>query len=352
MAGSAMTWPWAVPSTSIFTLIRPSMSLKIHAVVLEMRTLPRSPKELDGVKVLFSHALTVGMLIGSKEPITSLADFKARRSMLGDYQSPTSCAPSGLGREHPYGRCVLEYAARRHRRASCDYDLLVSAVWATWSSTSPSSTHHGLVFAVMNKDVYDGCRTISSRSSTACPGSWTYPLQGVLERSRYSLNTWVSDMGGTGRQAANYAEADRLTEPSCGEWIDIVTKAGSRQAIESEVPELETLRQAVEPVLHRHRRQVAASGMGGIPPGAPRELATVDVLRRDSSNKETKYGARIPTEQVSRQGRPRCSRRKPQMAQRGGHGRLHARGVLTFVDVFLRYWFGKSINGTVESRNS
>lgn len=93
----------------IFTLIRPSMSLEDPTPwVLEMQNaFPEVQKELDGVKVLFSHALTVGMLIGSKSPSPTSPISRARKiNVLGTIRSPTSCA-RGLRAsvEHPYGRC-------------------------------------------------------------------------------------------------------------------------------------------------------------------------------------------------------------------------------------------------------
>ena len=64
-----------------------------------------------------------------------------------------------------------------------------------------------------------------------------------IQKQYESLNTWVSDMGGTLHvlSDADYAEADRLTEPVMREWIDIVTKAGlPGKAIEAKFRELET----------------------------------------------------------------------------------------------------------------
>lgn len=178
------------------------------------------------------------------------------------------------------------------------------------------------------------------------------------EKKRYeSLNTWVSDMGGTLHvlSDADYAEADRLTgarHAGMDRHRDRCRAPG--KAIEAKFRELETLRQAVEPVpLHRHRRQEVTrpQGTGRSSGSAPRASCHggCSQTRLLQQGNEV-WKARIPTEQVFSTGpRPRCSGGKPlQMAQRGGHGRLHAHGVLTFVDVFLRYWFGKSINGTVE----
>ena len=104
----------------------------------------------------------------------------------------------------------------------------------------------GLVFAVvMNKDVYDGMPDDSKQIVDSVSGEYGRTLfKAFWEKKQYeSLNTWVSDMGGTLHvlSDADYAEADRLTEPVMREWIDIVTKTGlPGKAIEAKFRELET----------------------------------------------------------------------------------------------------------------
>ena len=169
-----------------------------------------------------SPPLTVSMLIGNKEPITSLADFKGKKiNVLGDYQVANKLRAFGASVVNiPHGRRVFMSAARRHRRDLLRLRLLVPAVWATWSSTSPSSHSPGLV---LPRHEQGRLRRDAGRSQTdrrqRVRGIRTYPLQGVLGKKQYeSLNTWVSDMGGTLHvlSDADYAEADRLTRPSCG----------------------------------------------------------------------------------------------------------------------------------------
>ncbi len=106
--------------------------------------------------------------------------------------------------------------------------------------------HILLVFAVvMNKDVYDGMPDDLKQIVDSVSGEYGRTLfKAFWEKKQYeSLNTWVSDMGGTLHvlSDADYAEADRLTEPVMREWIDIVTKTGlPGKAIEAKFRELET----------------------------------------------------------------------------------------------------------------
>ena len=234
----------------IFTLIRPSMSLEDPTPwVLEMQNaFPEVQKELDGVKVLFSHALTVGMLIGSKEPITSLADFKGKKiNVLGDYQVANKLRAFGASVVNiPMADVFMSMQQGVIDATSCDYDLLVSRRLGDVVKHVTLVNTTGLVFAVvMNKDVYDGMPDDLKQVVDSVSGEYGRTLfKAFWEKKQYeSLNTWVSDMGGTLHvlSDADYAEADRLTEPVMREWIDIVTKAGlPGKAIEAKFRELET----------------------------------------------------------------------------------------------------------------
>ena len=129
---------------------------------------------------------------------------------------------------------------------SCDYDLLVSRRLGDVVKHVTLVNTTGLVFAVvMNKDVYDGMPDDLKQVVDSVSGEYGRTLfKAFWEKKQYeSLNTWVSDMGGTLHvlSDADYAEADRLTEPVMREWIDIVTKAGlPGKAIEAKFRELET----------------------------------------------------------------------------------------------------------------
>lgn len=233
----------------IFTLIRPSMSLEDPTPwVLEMQNaFPEVRKELDGVKVLFSHALTVGMLIGSKEPIASLADFKGKKiNVLGDYQVANKLRAFGASVVNiPMADVFMSMQQGVIDATSCDYDLLVSRRLGDVVKHVTLVNTTGLVFAVvMNKDVYDGMPEDLKQVVDSVSGEYGRSLfKTFWEKKQYeSLNTWVTDMGGTLHvlSDADYAEADRLTEPVMREWIDIVTKAGlPGKDIEAKFRELE-----------------------------------------------------------------------------------------------------------------
>ena len=175
----------------------------------------------------------VGMLIGSKEPITSLADFKGKKiNVLGDYQVANKLRAFGASVVNiPMADVFMSMQQGVIDATSCDYDLLVSRRLGDVVKHVTLVNTTGLVFAVvMNKDVYDGMPDDLKQIVDSVSGEYGRTLfKAFWEKKQYeSLNTWVSDMGGTLHvlSDADYAEADRLTEPVMREWIDIVTKTG------------------------------------------------------------------------------------------------------------------------------
>lgn len=233
----------------IFTLVRPSMSLEDPTPwVLEMQNaFPQVQEELSGVKVLFSHALTVGMLIGSKEPITSLDQFKGKKvNVLGDFQVANKLRAFGASVVTiPMADVFMSMQQGIIDATSCDYDLLVSRRLGDVVKHVTLINTTGLAFAVvMNKDVYDGMPDDLKKVVDSVSGEYGRTLfKEFWEKKQYeSLNTWVTQMGGKLHvlSDADYAKADMLTEPVMQEWVDIVTKAGlPGKDIEAKFRELE-----------------------------------------------------------------------------------------------------------------
>lgn len=233
----------------IFTLARPSVSLEDPTPwILEMQqAFPQVRNELDGVKVLFSHGQTVGMLIGSKEPIASLADFKGRKvNVLGDYLVANKLRAFGASVVNiPMADVFMSMQQGIIDATSCDYDLLVSRRLGDVVKHITLVNTTGMAFVVvMNKDVYDGMPDDLKAVIDSVSGEYGRQLfSDFWNRKQYeSLKTWVDSMGGQLHvlSDADYAEADKLVEPVMREWVDIVTKAGLPGAdIEARFRELE-----------------------------------------------------------------------------------------------------------------
>lgn len=219
----------------IFTLVRPSRSLEDPTrMILEMQqAFPQVREELSSVKVLFSHALTVGMLIGSKEPITSLAAFKGKKiNVLGDYQIANKLSAFGASVVSiPMADVFMSMQQGVIDASSCDYDLLVSRRLGDVVKHVTLVNTTGLAFAlVMNKEVYDGLPQDLRAVIDDVSGEYGRKLfSDFWEKKQYeSLNAWINEMGGTLHVLSDddYAQADALVEPVMAEWADIVSKAG------------------------------------------------------------------------------------------------------------------------------
>ena len=219
----------------LFTIASPGVSMENPtAWVLEMqKSFPEVMKEFDGVKLLFTHAQTVGMLVGSKEPITSLADFKGRKiNVLGDYQVARKMSELGASVVSiPMSDVFTSLQQGVIDAATCDYDLLVSRRMGDVVKRVTALQTTCFVFCVMmNQDVYDSMPEDLRQVIDSVSGEYgravfsefwnTLPYQ--------SLNTWMKDMGGELHVLtdAEYAEIDRRVEPVTAEWVEIVTRAG------------------------------------------------------------------------------------------------------------------------------
>lgn len=217
------------------TLASPAMSIEQPAewVMAMQEAFPEVMNEFKGVKLLFIHAQTVGMLIGSKEPIAGLNDFKGKKiNVIGDYQVAQKVGALGASVvSMPIGEIFTSLQQGVIDAITCDYDLLVSRRFGEIVKHVTAVQTTCFVFGVfMNEDVYNGLpedlRKVIDDVSKKYGGVifnnfWTtLPYQ--------SLNTWLKDMGGKLHVLSNddYSEIENRMRPVREEWIKAVNKAG------------------------------------------------------------------------------------------------------------------------------
>ena len=219
----------------VFTTVSPGVSMEdpTSFVLAVQEAFPEVKKEFDGVKVLFTHAQTVGMLIGSKEPITTLDGFKGKKiNVLGDYQVAQKVSALGASVVSvPMADVFTSLQQGVIDAATVDYDLLVSRRLGDVIKHVTAVQTTCFVFCVMmNQDVYDNMpedlkAVIDSVSGEygrqAFSQFWnTLPYQ--------SLDTWMEQMGGKLHVLTDeeYAEIDKRVAPVASEWAEILDKAG------------------------------------------------------------------------------------------------------------------------------
>lgn len=217
------------------TLASPGVSIEqpTEWVVAMQEAFPQVMKEFDGVKLLFTHVQTVGMLIGSKEPIKTLADFKGKKiNVIGDYQVASKVGALGASVVNmPLGEVFTSLQQGVIDALTCDYDLLVSRRFGEVVKHVTAVNTTCFVFGMMmNEAVYndlpDDLKKVVDEVSGEFAGQVFSNFWTTLPYE--SLDTWLKDMGGTLHVLSDeeYAEIDRRIAPVRKEWIDIVTRAG------------------------------------------------------------------------------------------------------------------------------
>lgn len=217
------------------TLAMPGTSIEqpTEWVMAMQEAFPQVMKEFDGVKLLFTHAQTVGMLIGSKDPITKLDDFKGKKiNVIGDYQVAKKVDALGASVvSMPLGEVFTSLQQGVVDAITVDYDLLVSRRLGEVIKHVTAVETTCFVFGMlMNEDVYnslpDDIKKVFDEVSGQYAGEVFTNFWTTLPYK--SLDTWLKDMGGKLHVLTDgeYAEIDKRMEPVRAEWINIVNKAG------------------------------------------------------------------------------------------------------------------------------
>ena len=219
----------------VFTTVSPGVSMEdpTSFVLALQESFPEVKKEFDGVKVLFTHAQTVGMLIGSKEPIATLEDFKGRKiNVLGDYQVAQKVSALGASVVSvPLADVFTGIQQGVIDAATVDYDLLVSRRLGDVIKHVTAVQTTCFVFCVMmNQDVYDNMpedlRAVIDEVSGEYGRQVFSSFWNTLPYE--SLHTWLETMGGSLHVLtdAEYAQIDGRVASVKDEWVEILNKAG------------------------------------------------------------------------------------------------------------------------------
>ena len=219
----------------VFTTVSPGVSMEDPTafVLAVQEAFPEVKKEFEGVKVLFTHAQTVGMLIGSKDPITKLEDFQGKKiNVLGDYQVAQKVGALGASVVSvPMADVFTSIQQGVIDAATVDYDLLVSRRLGDVIKHVTAVQTTCFVFCVMmNQDVYDNMpeelRAVIDSVSGEYGGQVFSQFWNTLPYQ--SLDIWMEKMGGKLHVLTDeeYAEIDRRVTPVTEEWTEILDKAG------------------------------------------------------------------------------------------------------------------------------
>ncbi|MGN1038089.1 MAG: TRAP transporter substrate-binding protein [Mailhella sp.] len=218
-----------------FTLVSPDRSLDNTGEWMnEMeKRFPSILKEVSGVKMLFSHAVNVGMLVGTKAPITSLEDFKNRKiNVDGDAQASGKVASLGASVVSiPTSDLFMALQQGVVDGTTCDFEILVSRRFGeVVKHMTLLNTAASAFTMIMNEDVYndlpEDLRKVIDEVSLEYG---TKAFNKFWAEGQYTaLEKWAKDYGGTVHilSADDYKKANELMQPVMQQWIDVVNKAG------------------------------------------------------------------------------------------------------------------------------
>lgn len=220
---------------AMFTALLPSRALANPTAFINAlrEQFPKMQEELAGTKLLFVHAHPVALMIGTKTPVTSLADLKGRKiSMLG--RAVVSEKLRALGVSPIQLQTSEEFMAIQQGVVDgnmIEFDQLVSRRYGEllkcMTLVNLGST---AFFCVMNQDVYDGLPEDLQAVIDSVSGEYAEKLMADYWNTQEfeSLKVWLDTMGGQLYMLTDeeYAAADRAVEPALQTWLDDVNAAG------------------------------------------------------------------------------------------------------------------------------
>lgn len=194
---------------------------------------PETMKELEGVKLLFSHAQTMGMLIGSSEPIRSLDELRNKKvNVIGDYQVANKLRGLGVSVVSvPMADVYMSLQQGVIDATSCDFDLLVSRrLGDIVKHVTMLQTTCFVFCVVMNENAYNSLPEDLKAVIDSVSGEYGRNIfkQFWNTLPYNALETWITKMGGQLHilTPKEYEEVDAAMIPVVDEWKNIVEKSG------------------------------------------------------------------------------------------------------------------------------
>ncbi|WP_298065933.1 TRAP transporter substrate-binding protein [uncultured Mailhella sp.] len=191
-------------------------------------------KDVAGTKLLFVEGHTMGMLIGTRDkPIRKLEDLKGMKIGVSGggirVERVKALGATVVGISIPDMYMSLEKGVIDGAVVDCE--VLVSRKLGDIIKNLTLLNMGGSVFyCVMNKDVYDSMPADLQKIVDEVSGEYASKLfNDFWNNMQYnSLEKWQKEQGGKlfMLSQADYAEADRLVEPTYAQWIEFTRGKG------------------------------------------------------------------------------------------------------------------------------
>lgn len=219
----------------VFAVCSPSLSLdKPNDILHGMeKSFPQIRKELSGVHMLFTHALPVGMLLATKDPVTKLEDIKGKKiAVIGGLAQANRL--KALGASVVNIPVIDIYMALQQGiidGSMADFQLLTSRRFGDLlKHVTLLPMNSSVFYSCINQDVYDSMPDDLKKIIDELSGEYAEKYFAEFwDRDQYSsLEAWQKEMGGTLHMFSDedYAKAEELLRPLEEDWVNILNEAG------------------------------------------------------------------------------------------------------------------------------
>ena len=205
-----------------------------NTILHEMeRSFPQIRDEVKGVKMLFTHTLPVGMLIGTQKPVTKLSDLKGMKiAVVGG--ATTASRLKALGASIVNIPVIDIYMSLQQGiidGSMVDFQLLTSRRFGDiLKHVTLLPLNGGQFYCCMNQDVYDSMPEDLQKIIDDMSGEYAEKrFTEFWYQDQYSsMKKWKEEMGGRLHMLSDedYARANEMVKPVEAEWIEQVSRNG------------------------------------------------------------------------------------------------------------------------------
>lgn len=230
-----------------FTDVTRSQDHPTEILLTIQKEFPDVMKELKGAKLLFSHCLPIGMLIGTIKPVKSLEELHGLKiACIGGAVAAAKLNALGASAvTMPAGEVYMALQQGIVDGTTCDFQLLVSRRFGDLvKHLLPLNIVGGAFYCAMNEEIYDSMPDDLKKIIDDMSGQYAVDLfEKFWNEDQYeSARIWRDDMKGEIHflSEEEYLKAAELTEPMHQAWIAKLNELGlPGDAIAARTRELE-----------------------------------------------------------------------------------------------------------------
>ena len=231
-----------------YTDVTRSQDNPTQVLLTIQKEFPAVMKELEGAKLLFSHCLPIGMLVGTIKPVDSLDDLKGLKiACIGGAVAAAKINALGASAvTMPAGEVFMALQQGIVDGTTCDFQLLVSRRFGDLiKHLLPLNLVGGAFYCAMSQDIYDSMPDDLKKIIDDMSGPYAVELfEKFWNDDQYeSARIWRDEMGGEIHflSEEEYQKAVALIDPVMEQWIDKLNELGlPGDAIAARTRELET----------------------------------------------------------------------------------------------------------------